>query len=215
MLLARETAQMKRMAMFVVAALTAALLSGCQSVFPTDRPGPQTVLVRDLELDIPVVGAQVQYELHCLGPRARVLRNERGQIEIEPIHTMEPPDKPTPPFWPSDDARDIWNQYNQKPDPEPVLNPDLSWNTKYFVERTVSGTAVTGPDGRALLPVIHAPISWRECHLKIYKPGYTPVIRLLRDTELGELREKQRTLEVMLGPLRAPAAPPAAPGSSG
>ena len=189
----------RRMVLCCAAAVGASAAAGCRSLFPTEVAGPQCVLVRDLTTGMPIAGAEVEYDFKSLGPRASVTRNRHGQIEVEPRLRM--PEEPATRPLPGEDWEKVWQQYNEPEDRSAVFNPDGSWNTASFRERSIRRTVLSDPEGRALLPIIHAPIRFRECQLSVSKTGYQPWAGMVREADLDRLADDGRTVEVYLSPV--------------
>jgi len=192
----------RRAILWSVAVVAVGVVAGCEHIFPTQAVGPQRVLVRDLYTDGPIAGAEVEYTFVSFGPRASVRTNRHGQIEVEPRFRMPDLGGPVAKPLPGGDVNKVWDQYNEPPDRGPVFNSDGSWDTANFRERSIQRTAVTGPDGCAFLPIIHAPIRFRECRLRVVKAGYKAVTDTIRVADLGRLIERHRVIAVYLAPLR-------------
>jgi hypothetical protein len=194
----------RRVLLWIAAAVAACGAAGCKTLFPTAGAGPQRVLVRDLETGTPIAGAEVEYEFTSFGPRASISRNRRGQIEVQPRLPMPDIDQPISRPLPGDDLEKVWDQYNEPADRGPVFNTDGSWNTANFRERSIRRAVLTDGQGRALLPIIHAPIRFRECRLTVAQSGYQPRTVTVRAADLDRLADRGRTVEVYLAPLRQP-----------
>ena len=97
---------------------------------------------------------------------------------------------------PSEDMNSVWRQYNEARDHGPVFGPGGDWNLSNFRERLIHKTVTTNREGRALLPVIHAPIRFRECRLEATGEGYEPRRETIRPADLGRLADGGRTVEI-------------------
>ena len=97
----------------LVASVAAVSAPGCATLYPTAADGPQRALVRDAVTGTPVAAAEVTYEFRCYGPPAKVRRNERGQIELEPQLERQPTDEGVAPRLPGEDVAAV--QRIQKP----------------------------------------------------------------------------------------------------
>jgi len=193
-----------RTALTVVLIGTAATLCGCQVIermYSTEADGPQSVLVLNAGTRAPVPGARVDYDYRCLGPRATLRRAKGGHVVVEPQLRIPDIDQPLTKPLPGDNLDEVWNQYNDPRDRGPVINGDGSWNTSSFRTRTISRSVYTNAAGRAPLPIIHAPVRFRQCRVTIIKPGYRREDRTVGIVELDALSEKGRTIRVFLSPL--------------